>query len=43
MKSRIKHCDLTEKNTMTGNGNQVNLSLKTCFEKFVKSLQSELS
>ena len=24
---------------MTGNGNQVNLSLKTCFEKLVKSLQ----
>ena len=27
---------------MTGNGNQVYLNLKTCFEKFVKSLQVKI-
>ena len=39
MESSIEYCDLTEKNAMIGSGNQVNSSLKTCFEKFVKSLQ----
>ena len=42
MESSIEYCDLTEKNAMIGSGNQVNLSLKPCFEKFVKSLQVKI-